>query len=1041
MSGLTAPQSIIQRVERYDSNLATYRSTQYNEASLRVDFLDSFFGMDGLGWDVHYDLDVAERYKDVVVEEPVAIGSHTKRTDYVFRIGGVSKFVVEAKRPSVNILTDSDAAYQLKSYGWNKHLNLCVLTNFEHFAIYDVRKPPKLGDEPRVGRIRAPYSYKDYLTKWGEIASIFSKDSVLKGRFDAEAEKTERPGNEPVDKYFLKAIEAWRHALAPHLKLRNQDLTQPELNSSVQTILDRMIFLRICEDRGVEPRGRLKACASGEGVYGRLLDLFRLADQRYNSGLFHFEAERGRPSAPDELAPRLVVDDEILRGILLQLYDSPYDFREIPLEVLGEVYEQFLGKVIVVTEKRARVEEKPEVKKAGGVFYTPQYVVSQIVGHTLGKLVAGKTPEEIFQLKIVDPACGSGSFLLGVYQYLLDWYLEEYSKDPKKWRSRIVEVGNKTYVLTPEERVRILLNSIFGVDIDPQAVEVTKLSLLLKVLEKTPGEVIDRQLKLAHARALPDLGSNVRCGNSLLDYRQLGNRLLGDDERRRVNPFDWKTEFPTAFARGGFDAVVGNPPYVRIQTMKEWAPLEVELYKDFYRSAGKGNFDIYGCFIEKALTTGAPDRSPPLLNRGGKLGFIVQHRFFNSEYGEPLRDLISKGRYLSGIVHFGTHQIFEGATTYTCLLFLDKQGSPEFTFQRVDDLDRWRLTGEGSRETFSADRVSPAGWNFTIGPDSPLVDKLGQCPTKLSDIAELFVGCQTDADSVFILDEIRQEESRVLCRSKATGREHWFENGHLKRLLKGSLNIRRYSLSGVSKRLIFPYETVGNRALLIEADDYARRFPLTWAYLELNKQRLVKRNKGHMGREWYGYVYKKNHEKLGTPKLVVPAMVNGPCFASDLGGEYFFVGSGAGGGGGYGIRLKAGRPESPLYLLGLLNSRLLGWYLQRVSYTFQGKYFAANKQFIGPLPIRTIDPSNPDALRAHERVVNLVEDIQRMTSKFESAKTEGERTLLLRQFTALDEELDRTVYGLYALTPEEINLVDGDRPAAAPWPMYRARSE
>ncbi len=692
----SCPPSVIDRVRLYQENLAEYHSPTFNEANLRNSFLQTLFH-DGLGWDVNNDAGAAESYKDVLVEETLSLKHGVQRLDYVFRIGGIPKFIVEAKKPSINILEAQDPALQLRRYGWNKKLPLCVLTNFEAFAIYDTRVRPKPEDGAGVARLRY-YSYTDYPQKWPELWQVFSHKSVLSGRFDRETQRQPTRGREEVDETFLREIELWREDLAKNLKLRNPSLNRQELNFAVQATIDRIIFLRICEDRGVEPPRRLKSSLGSGPIYPRLVDLFLQADQRYNSGIFHFEKERGRASTADALTPKLIVDDEVLERIVSRLYPpvSPYDFSALPVEILGQVYERFLGKVIEVTEKRARIEPKPEVRKAGGVYYTPSFIVDRIVRETLGPLTEGKSPDDVATLRVVDPACGSGSFLIGGYQFLLDWHLGEYIKEPRRWKARIAETGASSFVLVPKERRRILLQNVFGVDIDPQAVEVTKLSLLLKVLERTPGEVLDLQLKLSHERALPDLDANIRCGNSLLDYRQIGQILLDDDTRRRVNPFDWKSEFPGIFEKGGFDVVLGNPPYIRVQLMKEWAPLEVELYKRNYKAASKGNYDIYVCFIERGLS---------LLSPRGRLGFILPHKFFNAVYGASVRELISSGHYLSEVVHFGHQQVFQDATTYTCLLFLDKAGSRECNVAMVDNLQDWILQGSAREGVVPATKI------------------------------------------------------------------------------------------------------------------------------------------------------------------------------------------------------------------------------------------------------------------------------------------------------------------------------------------------
>ncbi len=706
------------------------------------------------------------------------------------------------------------------------------------------------------------------------------------------------------------------------------------------------------------------------------------------------------------------------------------------------MYERFLGKVIRLTAgHQAKVEEKPEVRKAGGVYYTPTYIVDYIVKNTVGQIAnLTSTPQEIAKLKIVDPACGSGTFLLGAYQFLLDWHLNWYVNDnPEKWvRQKAItptfpafggtpppnsqnlgEAGRGSYRLTTTKKKEILLSNIHGVDIDAQAVEVTKLSLLLKVLENASG-----QMGLGMERVLPDLGNNIKCGNSLIGFDYFEGQLLPDEEERaRVNPFDWKSEFKEVFAKGGFDAVIGNPPYIRIQAMQEWASNQVEFFKQKYKAASKGNYDIYVVFIEKALG---------LLNSKGEMGFILPHKFFNAQYGEPVRGLISQGKHISKIVHFGDQQVFSGATTYTCLLFLNNRKQNEFEFTKVSDLDGWRnQTSEVSKTSevsgsINAASVNSAEWNFTVGKGAGLFEKLSQMPVKLGDVADLFVGLQTDADDVYILEERRRENGKVLCYSKHSEKEHWFEDSHLKEFLKGSLNIRRYYFSDVTKRLIFPYETISGKSALIDPQRYNQRFPLTWAYLEECKKRLSARNKGQMGKDWYGYVYKKNHTRFDSKKLLVPSLATGSCFSADLEGKYYFVGSGGGGGGGYGINLFAKIEFDYLYLLGLLNAKLLSEYIKKISTPFQQGYFALNRQYISQLPIRPIDFSDPAEKAQHDKMVSLVEsmlELHKQVGRIGNSPYERER--LERQIEVTDRAIDSLVYELYGLSEEEIRIVEG----------------
>src|SRR6266487_2453919 len=384
----TIPKQVLELVDLFERNREAYRSPQYNETQLLHQFLDPFFK--ALGWDVNNEQDYAEAYKDVIHEDAIKVGDGTKAPDYCFRIGGARKFFLEAKKPSVDIKNDVSPAFQLRRYAWTTKLPLSVLSDFEEFAVYDCRVKPDQKDSAAFARILY-IPCPEYAQRWDEIASVFARDAVLKGSFDkfAEAIKAKR-GTADVDDAFLETIETWRKDLAENLALRNKKLTQRELNFAVQRIIDRIIFLRICEGRGIEDYGRLRALIKSDRLYPRLCQLFEQADDRYNSGLFHFKPERDRHEIPDELTLNLDLDDKLLRGILKGLYypESPYVFSALPADMLGHVYEQFLGKVIRLTEgHHAKVDDKPEVKKAGGVYYTPTYIVDYIVQNTVGKLL------------------------------------------------------------------------------------------------------------------------------------------------------------------------------------------------------------------------------------------------------------------------------------------------------------------------------------------------------------------------------------------------------------------------------------------------------------------------------------------------------------------------------------------------------------------------------------------------------------------------------------------------------------------------------
>ena len=414
---MAAPKAIEELIDKFDSDPDFYRSNYFNETEVRTQFINPFF--EALGWDVYHKCYPDNR--DVKEEDAIEVEGKTKNPDYSFRLFEKRKFFVEVKRPSINIESGVYPAYQIRRYAWSADLPISILTDFEEFSVYYCRSKPTKNDKPTKQRLLY-FRYDQYAEKWPEIAALFSREAVLNGSLDKYvASLPQRRGDKRVDAALLEDISEWREMLAKNIALRNPELDTSSLNFSVQAIIDRIMFLRICEDRGIERYMRLKDLLNGDRVYPRLFELFHQADERYNSGIFHFKKEPGRDN-PDLITPNLKIDDATLQAIIKRLYfpESPYAFSVLPAEILGQIYEQFLGQVIRLDENHnAWVEDKPEVKKAGGVKYTPVYIVENIVGNTLGIMLKGKTPLEVVLITVLDPACGSGSFLIVAYQYLL----------------------------------------------------------------------------------------------------------------------------------------------------------------------------------------------------------------------------------------------------------------------------------------------------------------------------------------------------------------------------------------------------------------------------------------------------------------------------------------------------------------------------------------------------------------------------------------------------------------------------------------------
>lgn len=773
---MPAPDTIAKLVKRFDEQKDVYLSGSYNETQVRRDFIDPFFK--ALGWDIDNENDYAEAYRDVIHEDMVLVGNAKKAPDYSFRVGGTRKFFVEAKKPSVSISIDPKPAFQLRRYGWSAKLPISILTDFEEFAVYDCSHRPDEKHAPSIARLHY-YKYTEYIDKWDEISSLFSKQAVMKGSFDRFADGKKK-ATTTVDDEFLWEIEQWRQVLASNI-LANNNISERDLNLAVQLTIDRIIFLRICEDRGIEPPEKLLKVARGKAAYQQLTKLFKNADDKYNSGLFHFNVKEKNATAVDTVTLKLLIDDEPLHRIIKSLYlPNPYEFSVIPADILGQVYERFLGKVIQVDGKKAVVEDKPEVKKAGGVFYTPSYVVEFIVRETVDRLLEGKSAKQVEKLKVLDPACGSGSFLIVAYQHLLDWHLSYFNTHGglEKFKRELHQTENGAIRLTTQARKAILLNNIFGVDIDPQAVEVTKLALLLKVLEGESGEALGKNLSLFQERALPDLGSNIKCGNSLVgtDFYSQGELPdLDDEDHFRINAFDWDDEFPDVFKSGGFDTVIGNPPYGATLYPTEKAYLQTNYKHQSYQ------LDSYLLFIELSISK--------LVRRDGHWGMIIPNPWLSNLKQGKLRRLVMGSTRVDKIAHF-RYSVFKKVVVDTEVVIFQngfsKRCKPNVYLvprEPIGEMLEEATVISGSQDDWlkSADRPINI---FLSMKERALRDKVFSQPFVISDLLKVNVGVkpyqtgkgkppqtpQTVKNRVFDATIKLTKEHRQYLRGKDIGR-------------------------------------------------------------------------------------------------------------------------------------------------------------------------------------------------------------------------------------------------------------------------------
>lgn len=970
------PQNFADAFERvkelvsiFSQNEERYLSTGYSEAQARLDFIDKFWI--ALGWDVAHENQTDPYKQEVKVERGVATNEWRKRSDYAFLSPNFRdvRFYVEAKKPHAGI-DNPDFYFQTIRYGWNSHTPIAVLTDFEELRVVDCRYKPDI--RTAIGHAVLKYHYTDYSDeqKFRTIYYLFSRESVIEGSIENFAKGlpklsrkralrgAAKDEHQDIDEAFLKELDEYREELARAFKRSNPELDSEALTEVTQRTLDRLVFMRFLEDKLIETEPLIESLHQRGDAWENFVATSRRLDRVYNGIIFKEHSLLDSAG----FTPDGRTFEKISRN--LSHTNSPYDFNAIPIHILGSIYERFLGKVIVATDKRARVEEKPEVRKAGGVYYTPEYIVRYIVDNTVGKLIEGKTPEEIRQMRFADIACGSGSFLLGVYDTLLRYHTAYYNKN-----KRTQNEGTKAGCLATEagalrlsllQRRTILLNNIYGVDIDPQAVEVAQLSLYLKLLEdETTASAHQQQMALREA-LLPSLSKNIICGNSLIGWDITEGKLFDTADERGLNPMNFEDAFPEVMKRGGFDAIVGNPPYVVIG--KDLYPEVIVKYLNSYPVA-EYKVDLFHLFIQRAID---------LLAGAGKLGYIVPSPWLTLKFTERLRKYVIEKTSISEIVIF-EHQVFQDANVHTALLFLENGKAEADHSVRIK-----RLSGAKDSaiiESASPGYVPQKSWAeasqyvFEVrlsGNAGKMVKRLIKTFPALEAVARASLGCQAYNSSKHTRQQIAD---RVFHSTTKKTAEYLPE-------LAGN---------DVSR-----YEIVRRRGEWIRYGPWLHDYrPLDW----LEGPRILIRE--IPARPPYGIQAAYVEETYCNYKTILN--VN-PSKSTEF---------------------------SMKYLVGLLNSRLLSFLFPYVSNKMVAASFP--RLSVGDLkrlPIRTISFSESDDKARHDRMVQLVTQMLEAKQQLAAAQTERDKTFYESKCASLDRQIDNLVYELYDLTPEEIAIVE-----------------
>ena len=1003
--------------EAFAERLDYYKSSEFDETTNRQRFIDPFFA--ALGWDIA-DEDRQGPLADVLLEFVLrraanpnqltidheeaedrrvedALAAHVeldyvgvRRPDYSFRIQGDRRFFVEAKRPSVDI-NSPRPIYQVKSYGWSAGTQVAILTDFEDFLVFDCRYRPDL-EEPLTGLLpEFRLGFRYYVENWDILWDTFSREAVAAGSLDRYvATLAERRGQLPVDQAFLADLGRWRLQLARDFAARNPTLDVWQLNEATQLTLDRLVFIRVCEDRRLEPDEVLRPLLASEAPYEAFIRAIVPLRENYNGGLLN-------PNSVDDLVLSAETFQRVIRGLYTPW--SPYRFDVLGVEILGSIYERALASIITLDAARnVKIEVKPEVRKAGGVYYTPQWVVDEVVRRTIDPLIAGLRPRDLAKFRILDPACGSGSFLLGAFGRLIQHFEEYYTAHPTVDRRLHFTDEQGIERLTAAAKAGALSNSIFGVDVDPAAAEVTTMSLYLKSLESDAPEYVRTQMSFSGA-ILPSLAENIRVGNSLVStdfYAQAQLGELDDYEEHRLRPFKWESRnegFGRVLADGGFDVVIGNPPYFNIDSSYGAGHPVPAYLKNAYADVWLDKTDVYYYFLRKGAALAQK-----------RLGFIVSRAFLEADKAKNIRAWLSRNARFERLIDFDGFFVFADAGIATAITVFD---TTTHHADSTTDVQRLVTGATSTREVVDGLRreadpfevfeqpgtLGARPWRFPNPYVKDLFDRIDAQGDHLTTLCLLGQGMQTGANDVF---------GKLTAKDVAT---HDLPAALLKPRARNS-DIHRYAISESDEFMLY----------LEDVKAYTKLPKAVRAYLELpaNKKKLKARAAYKRGDcEWWRFTWPLHREHYGQPRIVCPYRTGHNRFALDENFAWLTLTD---------TTVAFRRPNVPedyRYLLGLLNSRLLTFRFRGLGKLTGPNMWEAFHNSIAEIPIRRIDFDDQEARAVHDRVVTLVKAVEAHLSTRAKATAVAERSFAARRTEALMDELDRIVLDLYSITDAE----------------------
>ncbi|MCH5211801.1 MAG: N-6 DNA methylase [Oscillospiraceae bacterium] len=992
-----AKTKLSELIERYNNILREKDHKNISEETIRT-WLNEFLSI--FGWDVQ---DTSQVLQERVLSGQQAeklnqINSTHKKPDYTLMNGANIKTFLDAKSLDVNIFTSKETAFQIRSYGWSAQSPCAFVSNFEQFVIYDTRFIPSPDQKSDIGTIQL--SIDDYLDNFDAIFEHLWHDNICSNHLEQLYTLKATEGNNQLDNNFMSMLSDFRIKLANRLIELNPSVISNDylLNYYVQVILDRIIFIRVCESKEIEQHEKLKRFLSDKQGFWN-----SFKNSCYMEFYDHYD---GAMFKRDEMFQYLNIDNEVFTEFINELYyPYPYRFDVIPVKVIANIYEEFLGKQLAINNGKIEEVTKSEYVKTNGAVCTPEHIVDMVCKQTID-LSAVKTIDGLLSIKVLEPCCGSGVFIVSVYELLAKKMIELLSSD-EEMRSKYSDYffeQDGSYMLTINGRRAIVTNCIHGIDCDEAAIEVTKMSLALKI--------VDGNNPLAW-NGIGAFGEKILCDIDL--NIKLGNTLVGTDSRipakyvAEIKPFDIRAAFEDVFKNNkGFSYVIGNPPYVETKHFKAAQPLMHDYLSTSY-DAFEGKADLSVLFIEKCIS---------LLNSDGKLGFIIQRRWFKTDYGRSIRSLINEGKYLEKLIDFKATDIFKGRITYVSIMVLSRKKSDcvQYFFMPSESDDIKTLfensDDSGNFETCKFAQLSIKSGSETWSYDNYQVEEIKKRLTVacgvLGDYPNLAVkdGIQALWKKMYHLTNCYVEGNNIV------GKNGFKETVRVEKEAVRSVIYNRefYPFKKVEPDAycVFPYEGASND--IIPFSQLKEIYPLLADYLSANKQRITEQVKCYDGDTWHRFTREHNHTLYNVDKIIIPmtardtiaTFINDKGLYMDNANVWFITVNGASDN-----LMKA--------ITCIINSTIFTVLGKSGANPQSGGYYKFNKQFLAPIPFpvkKVVEKAECVSIFA-----KYYSEISELQEQYISA-TVNTKEIIAGQLKQLWLELDEICFSLYEVTEQ-----------------------